>query len=53
MTIDLTEITMLLSDLVAIDPTNPGLGSGGVGQAVVATFVMASVEKNGLHAKFV
>jgi hypothetical protein len=51
LTIDLTEITTLLSDLVAIDPINPGLHSGGAGQAVIAGFVVASVEKNGLHAK--
>jgi acetylornithine deacetylase len=47
------ELTQLLSDLVAIDSTNPVLVPGGAGEGEMAAFIAAWLEKAGLEVQLV
>jgi acetylornithine deacetylase len=47
------EVTQLLSELVAIDSTNPVLVPGGAGEAEMAAFIASWLEKAGLEVQLV
>ncbi|UNB52883.1 M20/M25/M40 family metallo-hydrolase [Mycolicibacterium sp. YH-1] len=47
------EVIQLLSDLVAIDSTNPSLYADGAGERQIANFVAEWGESNGLHARLI
>ncbi|HYZ27783.1 MAG TPA: M20/M25/M40 family metallo-hydrolase [Thermoleophilaceae bacterium] len=46
----LTELTALVSDLVAIDSVNPSLVEGGAGETAIASFVAGWARREGLEA---
>ena len=47
------ELTQLLSELVAIDSTNPELVPGGAGEGEIARFIAGWLEKAGLEVELI
>jgi acetylornithine deacetylase len=52
MNVELTEVRELLEELVAIDSVNPTLVAGGAGEAEIAGFVAAWLERRGVEVEY-
>jgi acetylornithine deacetylase len=52
MNVELTEVRELIEELVAIDSVNPTLVAGGAGEAEIAGFVAAWLERRGVEVEY-